>query len=204
MASITFTSDGGIYPSGSNYFAQNTPHYFRDPSTASWRGGIYWGTAGNEALCFVAANSGTTFRFFGGSDIASWTNSSWQGTPYLSIGSSSAFSGAVSASSFNATSSKTKKKNIEDCNLNASELLKNVKIVNYVLKDDEEEVPRVGFIAEDTDSLLSTPDHDHMDMGNCIGVLIKAMQEMSDKLKQSEEKIEKLELEIKELKKTSD
>ena len=101
--------------------------------------------------------------------------------------------GEVSALSFNATSSRTKKKNIEDCNLNASELLNNVKIVNYVLKDDEEEIPKVGFIAEDTDSLLSTPDHDHMDMGNCIGVLIKAVQELTDKNNLLEKRIKELE-----------
>lgn len=101
--------------------------------------------------------------------------------------------GEVSAPSFNATSSRTKKKNIEDCNLNASELLNNVKIVNYVLKDDEEEIPRVGFIAEDTDSLLSTPEHDHMDMGNCIGVLIKANQELLKEISELKKKNKDLE-----------
>ena len=31
------------------------------------------------------------------------------------------------------------------------------------------------FIADDTDSILSTSQHDRMDMYNCIGILLKAV-----------------------------
>ena len=72
-----------------NLTPENTPHYFRDPSSSAWRGGMYWGNAGNESMSFVVGDSRTRFQFVGGSDIANWTSSTWQSvTPYLTIYSS--------------------------------------------------------------------------------------------------------------------
>ena len=83
-----------------NLTPENTPHYFRDPYNSVWRGGMYWGNASSESMSFVAANSGTRFQFVGGSDIANWTNSTWQSvTPYLTIYSS----GIVTPGSVTAT-----------------------------------------------------------------------------------------------------
>lgn len=83
-----------------NLTPENTPHYFRDPYNSIWRGGMYWGNAGNESMSFVVANGGTRFQFVGGSDIANWTSSTWQSvTPYLTIYSS----GIVTPGSVTAT-----------------------------------------------------------------------------------------------------
>ena len=72
-----------------NLTPENTAHYFRDPNNSSWRGGMIWGSAGNESMSFVVANSGTRFQFVGGSDIATWESSTWQSVnPYLTIYSS--------------------------------------------------------------------------------------------------------------------
>lgn len=90
--------------------------------------------------------------------------------------------GSCSAASFNATSAREKKENISDAVLNACKLLNSVNVVNFNFKDDKNKVPKIGFIADDTDSLLSTPDHDQMDITNCIGILIKAVQELSKEL----------------------
>ena len=70
-----------------SYFPENTAHYFRDPSATNWYGGMYWGSAGNEALCFVAKNANTKFMFVNNSDIADWANNTHQSvTPLMSIG----------------------------------------------------------------------------------------------------------------------
>ena len=72
-----------------NLTPENTAHYFRDPNNSSWRGGMIWGSAGNESMSFVVANSGTRFQFVGGSDITTWGSSTWQSVnPYLTIYSS--------------------------------------------------------------------------------------------------------------------
>ena len=69
-----------------NLTPENTAHYFRDPNSTAWRGGMYWGSAGSESMSFIAVNSSTRFQFVGGSDIATWTSSTWQSvTPYLTI-----------------------------------------------------------------------------------------------------------------------
>ena len=101
--SVNYANSAGSANSAiqaTNLTPENTPHYFRDPNNSSWRGGMYWGNAGNESMSFVAANGGTRFQFVGGSDIANWTSSTWQSvTPYLTIYSS----GIVTPGSVTAT-----------------------------------------------------------------------------------------------------
>lgn len=72
-----------------NLTPENTAHYFRDSGNSTWRGGMYWGSAGSESMSFVVANSGTRFQFVGGSDIANWGSSTWQSAvPYMEINTS--------------------------------------------------------------------------------------------------------------------
>lgn len=101
--SVNYAASAGSTNSAiqaTNLTPENTPHYFRDPSNSAWRGGMYWGSAGNESMSFVVANGGTRFQFVGGSDIANWTSSTWQSvTPYLTIYSS----GIVTPGSVTAT-----------------------------------------------------------------------------------------------------
>ena len=78
--------DGTSYINGTIYLNENTPHYFRDPTSDSWRGGIYWGTSGNESMSFVARGTNTKFLFVNNSDIASWERDTYTTvTPLLSI-----------------------------------------------------------------------------------------------------------------------
>ena len=101
--SVNYAASAGSANSAiqaTNLTPENTPHYFRDPSSSGWRGGMYWGSAGNESMSFVAVNGDTRFQFVGGSDIANWTSSTWQSvTPYLTIYSS----GIVTPGSVTAT-----------------------------------------------------------------------------------------------------
>ena len=80
------------------------------------------------------------------------------------------------------------KENINDFLLSATELLKGVKIVSFNYKKDESKAYHVGFIADDTDKILAGKMHDRMEMSNCIGVLIKAVQELNERIKLLEEK----------------
>lgn len=101
--SVNYANSAGSANSATqatNLTPENTPHYFRDPNKSIWRGGMYWGNAGDESMSFVVANGGTRFQFVGGSDIANWTSSTWQSvTPYLTIYSS----GIVTPGSVTAT-----------------------------------------------------------------------------------------------------
>lgn len=69
---------------------------------------------------------------------------------------------------------------------NALEILMRTLVVSFVYNKDIEPsgLTRYGFIAEDAPAELATERHDIMDEGSCIGILIKAMQEMYAELQE--------------------
>lgn len=96
----------------------------------------------------------------------------------------------------NQSSKRELKTNIEPFTDNALELINSVDVMKYNFKSDCVDVPKeriidyIGFIADDTDQRLSGKQHDKFLEINCIGVLIKAVQELSAKVKQLEEEKE--------------
>lgn len=97
--------------------------------------------------------------------------------------------GNVSAVSFTATSAKDKKKYISKFKASALNLIMDTEIVRFKYKGVPKTAPwHVGFIADNTNELLA-PEHKVMDYTNCIGILMKAVQELTDKVKKLEEKL---------------
>ena len=81
--------------------------------------------------------------------------------------------------------SKKFKTNIVPFERSALELLREVEIkeFNYLPRSGEDpNINHIGFIAEDTPEEFSTIYHDRMDYVNCIGLLIKACQELSQEV----------------------
>ena len=76
------------------------------------------------------------------------------------------------------------KENIQDYIQNAVELINSINIVEFNYKNDPEKNQKIGFIADDTDAQLASKNHNIMDMYNCIGVLLKAIQELSAEIKE--------------------
>jgi hypothetical protein len=83
--------------------------------------------------------------------------------------------GDLKAAQFKTASSGKLKSGIKPFK-SALDLLNNVEIVSYTYKGSDE--PQVGFIAENTDPLLSGPNQDSMNVSSSVGVLIKAVQEL--------------------------
>lgn len=108
-----------------------------------------------ESTLFLSANSSI------GLSGTSWLN----------------FSGNFKAVGLVSNSSRELKTNIYDATLSALDLLEQTKIVMYNFKTDLE-APHIGFIAEDTDPLLSGTLQKSFDITNSIGVLMKAVQEL--------------------------
>jgi len=101
------------------------------------------------------------------------------------------FYGAVSGAStvtatngFYQSSKRELKENIKPFEQSALDIINKTDIVEFNYKDDLDKEYKVGFIADDTDSILSGVNKDHMDSGNSIGLLIKAMQELSNENKE--------------------
>lgn len=100
--------------------------------------------------------------------------------------------GGVEATSFKATSTRMAKRNVQPTLYNGLDIINKTKVVDFIYREDEENEPHVGFIAEETDPILSSPNQEHMDINNCIGILIKAVQELSTKVDKLENEIKKL------------
>ena len=69
------------------------------------------------------------------------------------------------------------KENIYPTTISAVDLINQTKIVDFNFKGFDE--PKIGFIAENTNTLLSGPEQNIMDHQNVLGVLMKAVQELS-------------------------
>lgn len=98
-------------------------------------------------------------------------------------------SGGLWATGFYVSSSRKVKENIEPTKVKGEDMINSVSVVDFNYIDDETHAPKVGFIAEDTDPLFSTKERKAMDSANCIGILMKAVQELSAKIKELESKI---------------
>jgi hypothetical protein len=99
------------------------------------------------------------------------------------IGGAKTFTSQVNAPSFNASSSRKVKENIFDSEDKALDIIKKTKIVRYSYIDDPDSYSHIGFIAEDTPEILTGKDHNTMSLSDVCGVLLKAVQELTEEIK---------------------
>lgn len=78
------------------------------------------------------------------------------------------------------------KENIHLFDRSALEIVNGTEIVSFNYKEDKNKTPKIGFIADDTDESIAGRNHDLMDYTSCIGVLMKAVQELSERIKELE------------------
>jgi len=131
----------------------------------------------------VGANleiDGTTI-LIGSVTIADATPTTSQITGALKVEGGIGVGHNVQALNFVVGSSRLLKTNIIPTVLPALDIIRNTQVVDYNYKVDLA-TPKIGFIAEDTHSIMSTVAKDSMDITNCIGLLIKSVQELNDKI----------------------
>ncbi len=141
------------------------------------------GTSSNDKIVFESWNGTTTTAL-----LTLTNNNSQVNIPTITATtintSTLTATGQVQAASFNSTSSREMKKDIVDYQDSALNLLNKVKIVKYKFINDDSNQEHIGFIAEDTPSELSTSTQDKMSVSDCIGVLIKAVQELQQQIQE--------------------
>ncbi len=86
----------------------------------------------------------------------------------------------VYANNFRVNSSRGFKEHILPLKIQALDLLNQTKIYTYRYKYSE--IERVGIIAEETDSTISGLQHNSFQISDTVALLIKAVQELSDKI----------------------
>lgn len=126
--------------------------------------------------------TGYQFKCGSGSDTPYLWNS--YGTDHWRAAGSAWFTyTAVGSTNFFSTSRRAVKTQIQSFDRSAVELINTVDVVEYRYKNDLNN-KRIGFIAEDTIEELATQSHDQMDINSSIGLLLKAVQELSSENKQ--------------------
>jgi hypothetical protein len=89
---------------------------------------------------------------------------------------------SLSADTVNTTSALAKKKNIKLFTGDGLGIINSTKIVEYTYIDDPDQLVHTGFIADFTSEKLSGPNHDQMVISDTIGILLKAVQQLSEKI----------------------
>lgn len=93
--------------------------------------------------------------------------------------------GTAVAASWTSSSSRNVKKNINIYTEKALDKIKNIDVVSFNYKTEKDtEQKHIGFIAEDTPEEFAGQKHDEMNLNNCIGMLLKAVQELSQEVEE--------------------
>lgn len=85
------------------------------------------------------------------------------------------------------------KDNIHPYEDSALDLIADVQVVRYRYLSDATGAPHIGIIADDTHPDLSGPARNTMMLGNCVGVLMRAVQELTERNDRLERRVHDLE-----------
>lgn len=100
--------------------------------------------------------------------------------------------GDVRGRNVQSVSSEEAKENFSDFTESALDIINATKIYNYNYKSDPEKTHNIGIKAEEAHEYISTKSHKVLDHASTIALLIKAVQELSDRCNVLEEEIEEL------------
>lgn len=167
-----YMSGGTITACSGNVGSASTPIYINN--------GTFTACSSLSAGVTVS-NSTSNIHVLGTTTTGSLSTVNRASGVYISSGTTVNASGG-----FYVQSARKYKKDIVRTDIDAVRMINDTEVVNFHYKDDENQYPRIGFIADDTDPLLSTPNQDKMDTTNCIGVLLKAIQQLDARLRRLE------------------
>ena len=149
---------------GNNFASSTSP-------TANWGETVTVGTVAGTELKFTMP-----------------ANPSSAGGNYLPL-SGGTCTGNIYAPGFYVSSLRSLKENIEPTKIKATDLINSQEIVDFNYKADKDKVHKVGLIADDSDPLFLDKKGETVDLYNICGILMKAVQELSARVKELESKI---------------
>ncbi|MFY0255131.1 tail fiber domain-containing protein [Chitinophaga sp. 30R24] len=110
------------------------------------------------------------------------------------------FKGEFEATSIYQSSQRILKKDIQPFDRSALNLLNKAAVQTFRYKADKKGLLHIGFIAEDAPEEMVAPERIGIDQANTTALLVKAMQEMSQKMEALQSEIGTLKKELNELK----
>lgn len=118
------------------------------------------------------------------------SNSANQGVSWYGNQGSWFSYGSIGSAYFFGTSTREVKKNIEPFAKSGLDLIKQTDIVSYKYEGELQytDLVKIGFIAENTPTEMSSSDHDEMVINSTICVAMKAIQELDEKIKNLQNK----------------
>ena len=186
-----YTINDVVYYNGSSYISLEGTNQDNTPGVVG--GDTTWwvlmskaGTSGTSGVSGSNGTSGTATINNNTNDYvitATGTAGVLNGESNLRFdGTTLSVTGSARATAFYQDSSRVLKTNITPYAGSAIDLLNNVQVVEFNYLTDLNNI-HIGFIAEDTPQELSTKDKNTMDTNSTVGVLIKAVQELSAEVK---------------------
>lgn len=164
-------------------------------------GTVSTGAAGSSAAVTISGSSPNytlNFTIPRGADGASGSSSISSSTSKRYLMCANTYNGAISSiygnssvycsstslysGGFYVNSSRKFKENIREDKRDALSIVNGTKVVDFNYIEDEEKADKVGFIAEDSNDILLDKEGKRVDLYNCVGILFKAIQELSDKV----------------------
>ena len=95
----------------------------------------------------------------------------------------------IQCGGFYVSSLRSLKENIEPTKVKATDLINSQEIVDFNYKADEDKVHKIGLIADDSDPLFLDKKGETVDLYNTCGILMKAVQELSKRVEELEQKL---------------
>lgn len=153
------------------------------PSTAA--------SGGTSGLMTGGAQSFNGTKTFTGSVVISNTTAATSATTgALQVRGGIGCSKAIyAATGFYVTSAREEKEDIEDTHIDGLDVINKTKIVDYHYINDPEKQDRIGFIADDSDAILLNKGGDKVDLYNAIGVIMRSIQQLNNKIETLEKKL---------------
>ena len=131
-----------------------------------------------------------TKTFTGSVVISNTTAATSATTGALQVKGGIGCNGAIyAATGFYVTSAREEKEDIEDTHIDGLDVINKTKIVDYHYINDPEKQDRIGFIADDSDAILLNKGGDKVDLYNAIGVIMKSIQQLNNKIETLEKKL---------------
>jgi hypothetical protein len=150
-------------------------------TSASYNQGLNQGDYPNLS----STTTGTTYagsRFYLPGNVYKGLNGSY-GPCWFGFNFGWASNAGLGGSFFFNSSTRSMKKDIEPFVKDATEIIKSTEIITWEFESGEHtQIEHIGFIAEDTPEELATANHNVMDTTNTLGVILKAIQEIDNRI----------------------